>query len=224
VANDLAELPGFDPARVRVVPYGTSDVMRLPPQPELGRVLFAGSGVVCKGLPYLAQAASILKQQRPDVRIFVAGEVSQAVRGRTETRDLNFLGHLDHQAMAREFCRADVFCLPSLSESFGVSICEALAHGLPVITTPAGGSVVRDGVDGLIIPARDARAITDAITAIVDDRHRRNAMSDEAIATADRYNEDRCGSAFLAVVRECVESKHVSDQTCRPATGHRTGV
>ncbi len=210
VADDLAELPGFDPARVRVVPYGTSDAPRFPPRPEPGRVLFAGSGLVRKGLPYLAQAASILRRQRPAIRIFVAGEVSDAVRQRTETRDLNFLGHLDRQAMAREFSRADVFCHPSLSEGSATSVYEALVHGLPVITTRASGSVVRDGVDGLIVPPRDADAIAAAITAIVDDRARRNALSGAALATADRYNEARCGAAFLDVVRECIESQRVS--------------
>ncbi len=210
VADDLAELPGFDPARVRVVPYGTSDVVRLPPRPEPGRILFAGSGLVRKGLPYLAQAASILKQRRPEIKIFVAGEVSHAVRGRAETRHLNFLGHLDRQAMTQELCRADVFCHPSLSEGSPTSIYEALAHGLPVIATRASGSVVRNGVEGLIIPARDADAIAAAITGIVDDRDRRNAFSEAAAATAARYNEDRCGSAFLDVVRECVEWSRAS--------------
>lgn len=207
VADDLAELPGFDPMRVRIVPYGTSGVVRVRPQPERGHVLFAGSGSVNKGLPYLAQAASLLRQQRSDVKIFVAGDASPAVRERFETRDLTFLGHLDRHAMASAFSRADVFCLPSLSEGSATSVYEALAHGLPVVTTRASGSVVRDGVEGLIVPARDPGAIAGAITSIVCDRKRRDVMSVAAAAAADRYNEERCGSAFLDVVRECIDAK-----------------
>jgi glycosyltransferase involved in cell wall biosynthesis len=212
VADDLAELPGFDPARVRIVPYGSGGGARTEPQPEIGRVLFAGSGSVCKGLPYLAQAASVLRQQRSEINIFVAGDVSAAVCQRAETRDLNFLGRLSREDMVREFARADLFCFPSLSEGSASVAYEALAHGLPVITTRASGSVVRDGIDGLIIPARDPGAIAAAICAIISDRHRRNAMSRAAMAGAAMYNEMRCGAAFLDVVRETIASTKPSHE------------
>jgi len=206
VADDLAELPGFNAARVRVIPYGTSGVLTLQTRPEPGRVLFVGSGLVRKGLPYLAEAASILKVQRPEVKIFVAGDVSSSVRQRPETRDLNFLGHLNREAMAREFARADVFCLPSITEGSATAIYEALAHGLPIVTTRATGSVVRNNVEGLIVPLRDGAAIAASIAAIVSDRDRRAAMSVAAAAAAAEYDESRCGEAFIEVIRECIAS------------------
>jgi len=206
VADDLAELPGFNAARVRVIPYGTSGVLTLQTRPEPGRVLFVGSGLVRKGLPYLAEAASILKVQRPEVKIFVAGDVSSSVRQRPETRDLNFLGHLNREAMAREFARAYVFCLPSITEGSATAIYEALAHGLPIVTTRATGSVVRNNVEGLIVPLRDGAAIAASIAAIVSDRDRRAAMSVAAAAAAAEYDESRCGEAFIEVIRECIAS------------------
>jgi glycosyltransferase involved in cell wall biosynthesis len=222
VVDDLAELPGFDSARVRIVAYGTGGVARTEPQPEIGRVLFAGSGSVCKGLPYLAQAASILRRQRPDINIFVAGDVSAAVCQRAETRDLNFLGHLNREEMAREIARADVFCFPSLSEGSATVIYEALAHGLPVITTRASGSVVHDGIEGLIIPARDSGAIAAAVCAIVGDRDRRNAMSEAAIATASLHGETHCGAAFLDVIRETIASTQLSHEVKDRSLARRT--
>lgn len=206
VADDLAELPGFDAARVRVVPYGSSGVPSRQTSPEPGRVLFAGAALVRKGLPYLAQAASILKVQRPEVKIFIAGEASPSVRRRPETRHLNFLGHLNREAMTREFARADIFCLPSLTEGSATAIYEALAHGIPVVTTRATGSVVRDNVEGLIVPLRDGGAIADSIASIVGDRDRRAAMSEAAMAAAEKFNEAYCAAAFLEVVRETLES------------------
>jgi glycosyltransferase involved in cell wall biosynthesis len=207
VADDLAELPGFDEQRVRVVPYGTSDAIRLRPWPEPGRVLFAGSVLVRKGVPYLAEAASILKMHKPEVKIFVAGHASPALRQRPEARDLHFLGHLSRDAMAREFARADVFCLPSLSEGSATVVYEAFACGVPVVTTRAAGSVLRNGVEGSIVPLRDGPAIAASIAAIVGDRDRRYAMSKAALATAASYGENRCGAMFLDVIKECLKAE-----------------
>jgi glycosyltransferase involved in cell wall biosynthesis len=210
VAEDLAELPGFDAARVRIVPYGSSGVLKQQPRPEPGRVLFAGSDPLRKGLPYLAQAASILKEWSPEVKIVVAGAMSVSVRQRPETKDLHFLGHLDREAMALEFARADVFCLPSLAEGSPTAIFEALAYALPVVTTHASGSVVRDGVEGLIVPPCDGAAIAASIAAIVGDRDRRSSMSAAASASAMHYDETHCGEAFIRAVRECLASPPIS--------------
>lgn len=113
VACGLADLPGFDPARLRLLPYGVS-----------------GAGLQ-KGISYLAQAAALLKARRPDIEIIVAGAVSPAVRRQPLTDNLTFLGYLDREHMVDEFARADLFCLPSLAEGSATSIYEALQTGSP---------------------------------------------------------------------------------------------
>lgn len=207
VARDLADLPGFDPAKVRLVPYGASDVLLRPGAVEPGRVLFSGAAGLRKGLPYLAEAARLLKQTHPHVEIVVAGAASDAVRNRPETAALTFLGHLDRESMAREFGRADVYCLPSLAEGSATSVYEALANGLPVVTTASSGSVVADGVEGRIVPERDGRALAQAIGAIVADRAMRARLSQAARAAAARYSDERCAARFLDVVREAIDAR-----------------
>ncbi|OAI24507.1 hypothetical protein A1351_17780 [Methylosinus sp. R-45379] len=202
VARDLGDLPGFDPARVRLVPYGASGVLLREARPEPGRVLFAGAAGLRKGIPYLAEAARILNQRGMNIALIVAGRVSPIVRARPETQDLVFLGALDRERMAEEFARTDVFCLPSLAEGSATSIYEALANGLPVVTTESSGSVVQDGVEGLIVPERDGTAIADGIARIVTDRRLRAAMSAAALATAQRYSDEACGRTFVAVIRK----------------------
>ncbi|MEQ1697189.1 MAG: glycosyltransferase family 4 protein [Hyphomicrobiaceae bacterium] len=202
VVRDLAELPGFVADRVRVLPYGVSGMALHQGVPVPGRVLFAGAAGLRKGLPYLANAATVLKRVRPDVQIVVAGQVADTVRERPEVRDLTFLGVLDRQQMADEFARADVFCLPSLAEGSATSIFEALANGLPVVTTASSGSVVTDGVEGFIVPERDGERIAKAILAIVSDRAKRMSMSQAASATAQRYGDDACGEAFVAAIKD----------------------
>jgi glycosyltransferase involved in cell wall biosynthesis len=202
VARDLADFPGFDPARVRLVPYGVSGVLVREPQPITGRVLFAGAAGLRKGLPYLAEAASILKLRCPEIEIAVAGEASPSVRNREETQHLTFLGILGREAMAGEFARADVYCLPSLAEGSATSIFEAMANGVPTVTTASSGSVVEDGAEGLVVPERNGLAIADAIERIVADRALRHAMSKAAVAAARRYDDETCGRRFIEVICE----------------------
>jgi glycosyltransferase involved in cell wall biosynthesis len=202
VVNGLSHIPGFDAARVRLVPYGISGVLLKKPQPVTGRVLFAGAAGLRKGLPYLAEAASILKQRRPEIEIAVAGEATALVRNREETRDLTFLGILGREAMAEEFARADIYCLPSLAEGSATSIFEAMANGLPTVTTASSGSIIEDGAEGLIVPERNGLAIADAIERIVADRALRHAMSKAAVAAARRYDDETCGRRFIEVICE----------------------
>ena len=202
VATHLSEMPGFDPSRLRILPYGVSGVLVHEPRPTPGRILFAGSVKVLKGIPYLSQAATLLKSRCPGLEIVVAGDVSENNRTRMETRDLTFLGMLDRERMAEEFARADVYCHPSLVEGSATAIYEALANGLPVVTTEASGSVVQDGVEGLIVPERDAEAIADALARIVADRRLRENMSAAALAAATRYSDEACGEQFIRVIQD----------------------
>ncbi len=65
---------------------------------------------------------------------------------------------------------ADIFVYPSLHEGSALAIGEALASGLPVITTANAGSVVRDGEEGYIVPIRDVEALMDRILTLYLDR------------------------------------------------------
>jgi glycosyltransferase involved in cell wall biosynthesis len=207
VARGLADLPGFDPTRLRLLPYGVSCALLRQARPERGRVLFAGAAGLRKGISYLAQAAALLKARRLDSEIIVAGAVSPAVRRQPLTDNLTFLGNLDREHMAGEFARADLFCLPSLAEGSATSIYEALANGLPVVTTESSGSIVRDGVEGLIVGERDGAAIANAIVRIVEDRNMRASMSAAALAAAEQFSDEACGRAFVNVIRELAAAR-----------------
>jgi glycosyltransferase involved in cell wall biosynthesis len=81
-----------------------------------------------------------------------------------------------------------VFVLPTLSDGFAITQLEAMAHGLPVVTTPNCGRVVTDGVDGFIVPARDSRALADALVRLDSDRSLLREMSRNALQTVKRYD------------------------------------
>lgn len=187
-----------------VLPYGHSTCFRAQPKPVPGRVLFAGSASLLKGIHYLAFAANNLRDAGRKYEFRVAGRATEQVRRHSEAHNLRFLGHLSRQHMDAEFLRADVFVLPTLAEGSASVIYEALAAGIPVVTTRSAGSVVTDSVEGFIVPERDSEALARAVERIVEDRELRWCMSAAALATVREYNVERWGERLVELFRHLV--------------------
>jgi len=191
VVEGLQFYPSFSVDKVRVVPYAfPTQVAEGLVNPERGRVLFGGAANLNKGIQYFAEAARMLDGPRRQFRFRVAGDVTERIRSRPETQGLEFLGRLPWGKFIEELRLTDVLVLPTLAEGSAVVIYEALACGVPVVTTRSAGSVVTDGVEGRIVPERDARALAEAIEGIVNDRDLRKRMSAAALRTAAAYGED----------------------------------
>jgi glycosyltransferase involved in cell wall biosynthesis len=122
------------------------------------------------------------------------------VSGKPVCQALSFLGRVPRAAIADEFATADVLVLPTLAEGSASVTYEALAAGVPVITTNAAGSVGRHDVDGLIVPERDPDALAAAIEDIVEDRARRDAMAAAARAHATQYSWRRYRERLLQAI------------------------
>jgi glycosyltransferase involved in cell wall biosynthesis len=185
--------------KVIVVPYGLdASWLRTNSDPVPGRVLFVGSVGLLKGNHYLAAATRLLRERNfspLDVR--VVGPYARSVIAHPEFSGPDYVGQVPRSLVREEFRRADVLVLPSLSESFGLVQLEALACGVPVITTPDVGAVVRNGSDGLIVPGRAAQALADAIARIVSDRALRERMSRNARERAAEFTLERYGERLL---------------------------
>jgi N-acetyl-alpha-D-glucosaminyl L-malate synthase BshA len=140
----------------------------------------------------------------PSVLIMV-GDGPDRVVAEAEARDLDvadrvfFLGKID--AVAPLLAGADLFLLPSNSESFGLSALEALACGVPVIGTDAGGlpEVVRQGETGILCPPGDVERMAEASIEILLDRDRWRAMSTLGAADArERFGLDEIVAEYEA--------------------------
>jgi glycosyltransferase involved in cell wall biosynthesis len=202
VRNDLVTHWGVKRERAVVVPYGVdAQWLERKPSPTQGRVLFVGTADLRKGIHYLAMAAEKLAGRGGVYEFRIAGNVQPSVARQSVCRHLEFLGRVPRDRIAEEFAAADVFVLPSLAEGSAEASYEALASGVPVITTGASGSVVRDGVEGRIVPERDPASVAAAIEELVEDRTKRERMSAAARKRAMEFTWEKYGERLIATLK-----------------------
>lgn len=203
VADDLVANWGVSRAATRIVPYALSgEWFEINRQPVPGRVLFVGSANRRKGIHYLAQAATDLKGRGRRYDFRVAGNAPGAVLTHPLSSSLHFLGRVPRFEIKEEFARADIFVLPTLAEGSATVVYEAMAAGLPVVTTRASGSVIEDGVDGLIVAERDPGGLAYAIERLVEDRALRDRISTNARRRAAAFGWVDYARAIRALVTE----------------------
>lgn len=208
VRDDLLQNFGLPSERAAVVPYGVNpELFSVRNEPVRGRILFAGTADLRKGIHYFAAAAEKLLVRRVRCEFRVAGNVERSVANQEQCRHLKFLGRVPRVKITGEFAVADVLVLPSLAEGSAETTYEALACGVPVVTTPEAGSVVRDGIDGRIVPSRDPEALANATAEIVEDRQKRERMSRAARDRAHDYTWERYGERLLAALRQKFEDR-----------------
>jgi len=122
------------------------------------RVLFLGQVILRKGIQYLIEAAKLLANE--NIHFDVVGPIGISREAMaTAPGNMTFHGRTGRDEAADWYRRSHLFALPTLSDGFAITQLEAMAHGLPVVATPCCGEVVSDGVDGFVVPARDAGAL-----------------------------------------------------------------
>ena len=188
---------GVAPSKLSIVPYGISeDWLNFPTAPEIGRILFVGQVGLRKGNHYLAEATRSLNKQGFRGNVRVVGPLLVDVENPI-FQGPNYLGQIPRSLVHKEFCRADIFVLPTLADSFGLVHLEALACGVPVITTPHCGSVIRDGIEGFIVPIRDSKILAERIKQLVEDRQLREQMSQAAKKRAKDFTWSKYSARLL---------------------------
>lgn len=207
--KDTFVAEGVPEEKLKVIPYG-ADTTSFQPPPAKQRgadrfdILFVGQISQRKGLSYLLRAYE---------RIHGSG-TSLTLVGRLMERDggaclqnwrhlIRHVPQIPHGDLVTVFQQADVFVFPTLAEGMGLVVVEAMASGLPVITTPNGpGDIVRDGVDGFVVPPRDVDAIVQRLQQLRDDPDLRLRMAANARVRSQEFSWEHYQKSAASEIRE----------------------
>jgi starch synthase len=206
IAGELVR-HGTPRERVAVVPYAADTRRFVPdlakrPGPSCA-FLFAGGITQRKGIKYLLEAWRLIR--RPGWSLRLLGALPADPGPLTPYLDeVERLGKVPHAEVPARMAEADVFVFPSLFEGSAVVTYEAMACGLPSVVTAESGSVARDGLDGLIVPARDVERLAAAMERLGNDPALRAAQAASARARALEFDWPRYHESVIAEVREAL--------------------
>ncbi len=210
----LIELYGLKPDNVVAVPHGMTrptwmkHVFSEPKQPNDHPVLLSvGKMYPRKRLDILLRAMPAVIAQHPNVELRVVGdglEYEHMVALSHELgldKHVTWLGHVtDDLAFAREWRQADVFCHPSLQETFGYVYLEAMTVGLPIVASHAGAAPEVIGDAGLLVEPENTAALADALNRMIADPDLRSQYARRAPRRAAYYTQQRMIDRYVEII------------------------
>jgi glycosyltransferase involved in cell wall biosynthesis len=195
---------GITDGRLLQVPFGVDCARFRPspePPPEPFTVLFVGRLELGKGIPYLLEAWRRLDWRDAELVLVGALQPDYAQLFERQMRGLDSVRVIGHVAdPVPYYQRAHLFAFPTLHEGSALTTYEAMACGLPVVTTPNAGSVARDDVEGLLVPIRDAEVLAEALERLRQDSSLYEAMRTAARARAEAYTWSASEDALADVL------------------------
>lgn len=174
VREQLISFSRVEPTKIEVIPMGVNTSIFKPARTKCGisesfTILFVGTLSLRKGVLYLLEAFRRLRL--PKAQLTLVGKMGDVVGPLGSYEGLfNYVHHMPQHLLVAEYQKASVFVFPSLAEGSALVTYEAMASGLPVITTVESGSVVRDGIDGFIVSSGDVDQLAERIQHFYDNR------------------------------------------------------
>ena len=185
------------------------EVLRKRHETDRFRILFLSRILRSKGIYETVQAVSLLQSKYQNVELVVAGEGDELDNVRSFAREagvsnVTFAGYVKGPEKRRLLEQANIYCLQSYSEGFPVSVVEAMAFGLPVITRPVGGLVdfFKDGEHGFISDSLEPTIVANMIERLLLDK----ALCDRISLANYRYAQEHFSASDAAARLERIYS------------------
>jgi glycosyltransferase involved in cell wall biosynthesis len=164
--------------RFRIIPNGINTDLFCP-VPEIKRkrdriIVTNSADTPLKGLDYLLKAIAEISRTRSNIRLIVVGTpkinggIEKLIRKLGIGEFVTFTGRISNDEFVRQYAKAFLAVVPSVYEGFGLPAGEAMACGLPVVSTTGGALSEVVGDAGILVPPADSRALAGAVTAILD--------------------------------------------------------
>ena len=211
-AQQVIDLLNVERSRIRVVPHGVHQPAHEESERRREReklVLFVGALQVRKNVVRLARA---FEQTPPDWRLVLAGspdgygaeEIREAISEIPGGR-IQITGYVSRKDLLDLYARASIFAFPSLDEGFGIPVLEAMAHGVPVITSnrSALAEVARHAA--LLVNPEETEEIAAALNKLIADAELRAKLAAEALTHAEAYTWKRTVSETFRIYEEAMQ-------------------
>ena len=207
-ASQVEQLLGVEPSRIHVVPHGSPQIAGITTAAGAARrenlVLFVGVIQKRKNVGRLVKAFERLPA---GWRLALAGasqgygaaEELRAVEESPRRADIDILGHLSGEQLAALYTRARIFAFPSLDEGFGMPILEAMAHGVPVVTSQSSAMPEVAGDAALLVDPLNIDQLAHALVRLAGDEGLREDLIARGRARVPRFTWDSAVAQTWAV-------------------------
>ncbi|MDD5005697.1 MAG: glycosyltransferase family 4 protein [Candidatus Omnitrophica bacterium] len=174
-------------------------------------ILYVGRIDKCKGLDYLVDAVSKIKLSNISVLFIGKGEYKDTLEEKCKASKIKyiFLGYVHNKELFRYYAIADIFILPSITtdnfkEPWGLVVNEAMNQGCPAIVTnavgAAGGGLVEDGINGIIIPEKNSEEIRKAMEKLLTDDKLWRSMAQAGREKVKEYTPEQTYLCFMQAI------------------------
>lgn len=204
--------PGVEkPQKIRPLPKNISTRLSKPGSKSL---LFVGKLVTWKNIDRLIHVTAVVREQFPDICLMVVGDGPCMASLKKQTADMGldenviFCGYVSAQDVFSYCEAADLFVILEKNISFGLSLIEANAAGLPAMAFHGGGpnDIIEEEKNGFLLPTdMTDKGIAERITGYLSDQEKMESMRGHAISVSRKFTWRRFGEAFSEIVKELAE-------------------
>jgi glycosyltransferase involved in cell wall biosynthesis len=218
--KDIAKEFSLDENKFRVVHNGINNEYFYPVQngtgPENTIIVTNSADIPLKGLNFLLEAVAQIRKKQP-VKLTVIGQpkkngIIENLVDKLGVSDIvHFTGRIANEEFADYYAKATVAVVPSLYEGFGLPAAEAMACGVPLISTSGGALPEVVGDAGIIVPPADASALAREIMFLFNNPDQRKKMAQAGIERVNSiFNWSKAAGEMVEVYREAIDGYHRS--------------
>jgi glycosyltransferase involved in cell wall biosynthesis len=213
--KDIAREFSLDEQRFRVVHNGVNNEFFYPkqngPRPENALIVTNSADTPLKGLSFLLEAVARIRRTRP-IRLTVIGQpkkngiIENLVASLGVSDIVHFTGRIANEEFADYYAKSTIAVVPSLYEGFGIPAAEAMASGVPLVSTSGGALAEVVGDAGIVVPPADAEALALAITRLLDSPEERKKYIQAGLARVhSEFSWKKAAQETVKVDREAID-------------------
>jgi glycosyltransferase involved in cell wall biosynthesis len=204
----------FDKPNLTIIPLGIDEHwFQIKWEPIENRIITVGGIEVRKGFHYLVEASKLLKDDKIDFKVIICGrirnqkyyyELTQKIKLYDLGEIINFKINVSDKELLDEYKKADLFVLPSLEESQGIVLVEAMAIGMPVVATDAGGIpyIIKNNRNGIIAKKGDHKAFYKALRKILLDSDLKQKIANNNKQDSIKYTAEYTNNQIFKIYKK----------------------